>query len=169
MGINKEVIRYKRKCTTTCNICIVLTSTSAATTTVWLDADPAETGPSTPSCPTGHFTIPFNQTSNVAACVIDSLYSSTWECLDFARLGISVFDTSSTPPFSVVFDDYSVRPQLFKYGPQPPDFNGSTFTMNPYLDKEDDELGVALFFSVLFDKLVISKLVDGYGKIQVLT
>jgi hypothetical protein len=126
-----------------------------ATTTVWLDADPAQTGPSTPSCPTGHYTIPLNQTQQVDACVIDSQYSSTWECLDYARLGINIFSSSGSPPLSAVFDDYSVRPQLFRYGPQPPDFNGTSFTMQPYKDKEDDELGVALFFSVLFDKLII--------------
>ncbi|ETI25532.1 hypothetical protein G647_02305 [Cladophialophora carrionii CBS 160.54] len=128
---------------------------AAATTTVWLDADPAQTGPSTPSCPTGHYTIPLNQTQQVDACVIDGQYASTWECLDYARLGINIFDSSGRPPLSAVFDDYSVRPQLFRYGPQPPDFNGTSFTMEPYMDKEDDELGVALFFSVLFDKLII--------------
>ncbi|KIW23830.1 uncharacterized protein PV07_11999 [Cladophialophora immunda] len=125
----------------------------AATTTVWLDADPAQTGPSTPSCPTGHYTIPLNQTQEIDSCVVDDEYSHTWECLDFALLGINFF--SNGPNFSVVFDDYSVRPQLFKYGPQPPDFNGTSFGLQPYMDKEDDQLGVALFFSVLFDKLII--------------
>ncbi|OAP59362.1 hypothetical protein AYL99_06660 [Fonsecaea erecta] len=125
----------------------------AATTTVWLDADPAQTGPSTPSCPTGHYTIPLNQTEEINSCVIDDEYSHTWECLDVALLGINVF--ANGPNYSVVFDDYSVRPQLFRYGPQPPDFNGTSFAMQPYKDKEDDQLGVALFFSVLFDKLII--------------
>ncbi|KIX99869.1 uncharacterized protein Z520_04505 [Fonsecaea multimorphosa CBS 102226] len=125
----------------------------AATTTVWLDADPAQTGPSTPSCPTGHYTIPLNQTEDINSCVIDHEYSHTWACLDFALLGINVF--ANGPNYSVVFDDYSVRPQLFRYGPQPPDFNGTSFSMQPYNDKEDDQLGVALFFSVLFDKLII--------------
>ncbi|KAJ9610589.1 hypothetical protein H2200_005366 [Cladophialophora chaetospira] len=128
---------------------------AGATTTVWLDADPAQTGPSTPSCPTGHYTIPLNQTNQVDSCVVDSQYAETWECLDYARLGLNIFDTSGGPPLSVVFDDYSVRPQLFRYGPQPPDFNGTSFTMQPYKDKTDDDLGVALFFSVLFDKLII--------------
>jgi len=76
--------------------------------------------------------------------------------MDYAKLGINVFDSGNGgPPLSVVFDDYSVRPQLFRYGPQPPDFNGTAFTMQPYKDKEDNQLGVALFFSVLFDKLSI--------------
>lgn len=128
---------------------------AAATTTIWLDADPAQTGPSTPACPTGHYAIPLNQTQQVDACVINRQLSSTWECQNQARLGINIFDNSGQPPLSVVFDDYSVMPQHFKYGPQPPDFNGSSFTMQPYRDKEDDALGVALFFSVLFDKLII--------------
>ncbi|OAL36314.1 hypothetical protein AYO20_04472 [Fonsecaea nubica] len=126
---------------------------AAATTTVWLDADPAQTGPSTPPCPTGHYTIPLNQTQQIDTCVIDDEYARAWECLDFALLGVNVFNKG--PNFSVVFDDYSVRPQLFRYGPQPPDFNGSTFEMQPFRDKEDDQLGIALFFSVLFDKLII--------------
>jgi hypothetical protein len=76
--------------------------------------------------------------------------------MDFAKLGINIFEsTNGGPPLSVVFDDYSVRPQLFRYGSQPPDFNGTAFAMQPYKDKDDDELGVALFFSVLFDKLSI--------------
>ena len=129
---------------------------SAATTTVWLDAEPAQTGPSTPPCPTGHYSIPLNQTQEINTCVVDARYSSVWECFDFDRLGIKIFDNSGSPPLSVAFDDYSVRPQLFRYGPQPPDFNGSAFTLQPYMDKEDNDLGVALFFSVLFDKLIIS-------------
>ncbi|KIX03087.1 uncharacterized protein Z518_06637 [Rhinocladiella mackenziei CBS 650.93] len=129
---------------------------SGATTTVWLDADPAQTGPSTPACPTGHFTIPLNQTQEIDACVVDGTYAHIWDCGNFPKLGVDVFESGNGgPPLSVVFDDYSVRPQLFKYGPQPPDFNGTAFTLQPYKDKEDDELGVALFFSVLFDKLSI--------------
>ncbi len=74
-----------------------------------------------------------------------------------AKLGISVFESidQGGPLLSVAFDDYSLRPQLFRYGPQPPDFNGSSFGLKPFMDKDDDELGVALFFSALFDKIVI--------------
>lgn len=133
---------------------------STTTTTVWLDADPASTDGSTGSCPTGHFTLPLNQSAEVDTCIMDPLYTNTWGCLDVAKLGINVFEApNGGPPVSVVFDDYSIRPQLFKYGPQPADFNGSAFTLAPYKDKEDDELGVALFFSVLFDKLSICKCV----------
>ena len=80
--------------------------------------------------------------------------------MNFAKLGINIFDSGQNgshpgPPLSVVFDDYSLSPQLFRYGPQPPDFNGSAFVLKPFNDKDDDQLGIALFFSVLFDKVNI--------------
>ncbi|KAI1629687.1 hypothetical protein EDD37DRAFT_64865 [Exophiala viscosa] len=135
-------------------------SAASATTTVWLDADPASTGPSTPSCPTGHWTIPLNNTDQVSSCVVGGAPQSVWDCMDFAKLGINIFDSGQNgshpgPPLSVVFDDYSLSPQLFRYGPQPPDFNGSAFVLKPFNDKDDDQLGIALFFSVLFDKVNI--------------
>jgi len=127
----------------------------AATTTVWLDADPAQTDGSTGSCPTGHYTLALNQTEEIDTCVVDPNLKNAWGCMDFAKLGINIFEIVATGDIQVAFDDYSIRPQQFKYGPQPPDFNGTAFTMEPYMDKEDDELGVAMFFSVLFDKLSI--------------
>lgn len=133
-------------------------SRSAATTTVWLDADPAQTDGSTGSCPTGHYTLALNQTEEIDTCVVDANLKNAWGCMDFAKLGINIFEVPNAGDIQVVFDDYSIRPQQFKYGPQPPDFNGTAFTMEPYMDKEDDELGVALFFSVLFDKLSICEL-----------
>ncbi|KAK6379212.1 hypothetical protein LTS17_006130 [Exophiala oligosperma] len=132
-------------------------SGASATTTVWLDADPASTGPSTPSCPTGHWTIPLNQTDQIDTCVVDPGLPGVWDCMNNAKLGVSIIETDddSGPPLSVTFDDYSVLPQLFRYGPQPPDFNGSSYGLKPFIDKDDDQLGVALFFSTLFDKIVI--------------
>ncbi|KIW10551.1 hypothetical protein PV08_11515 [Exophiala spinifera] len=132
-------------------------SGASSTTTVWLDADPASTGPSTPSCPTGHWTVPLNQTDQIEACVVDPQLGDVWDCMDNAKLGITITETdnNSGAPLSVIFDDYSVHPSLFRYGPQPPDFNGSSFGLDPFIDKDDDELGVALFFSTLFDKIII--------------
>ena len=74
-----------------------------------------------------------------------------------AYLGISLFDNGPGKPYQVAFDDYSKIAQLFQYGPQPPDFNGTVFDLQPVKDKEDGELGVAMFFSHLFDKLIIRK------------
>lgn len=81
--------------------------------------------------------------------------------MDIAYIGILVYedlDTSTgNASMKAVFEDFSVNTQDFKYGPQPPDFNGSEFTLNPMMDKDAGELGVAMFFSVLFDKLSISE------------
>ncbi|RMD39255.1 hypothetical protein DV735_g5875, partial [Chaetothyriales sp. CBS 134920] len=129
---------------------------TAATTTVWLDANPASTGPGTPPCPTGHFTIPVYNSVMVGSCVVDQdKLSHTWDCMNQSYLGISVFDNGPGQPYQVAFDDYSVLTKLFEYGPQPPDFNGTSFTLSPAQDKDDGELGVAMFFSHLFDKLII--------------
>ena len=76
--------------------------------------------------------------------------------MDIASLGLWVFDAPNYPT-KVVFDDYSLRPQLFRYGPQPPDFNQTQFELSPVKDRVDSEYGVALFFSSLFDKIVICK------------
>lgn len=123
---------------------------------MWLDADPVATGAGTPSCPTGHYVIPFNATEQIANCIVDqNSLSFTWDCMNEAYLGISLFDNGPTKPYQIAFDDYSLRPQLFQYGPQPPDFNGTAFDLKPVKDKEDDQFGVAMFFSHLFDKLII--------------
>ena len=135
----------------TCN------SASSQTTTVWLDADPVSTGSSTPPCPTGHFTMSLNQTNQVDQCISDADLRKTgsWDCMDVASLGVSIFDEGPGYPPNVVFDDYSGVPKLFRYGPQPPDFNRQSFPLAPFKDREDDEYGVAMFFSSLFDKIVI--------------
>lgn len=77
--------------------------------------------------------------------------------MDIAYIGINVSQTGTAGPLQAVFQDYSVNTQAFSYGPQPPDFNGTAFDLLPYEDKENPEYGVAMFFSVLFDKLSISK------------
>jgi hypothetical protein len=124
---------------------------------VWLDADPVETNPGTPPCPTGRYTIALNQTQQVEQCILNPAFQEigSWDCMNYATLGMSIFDAGPGYPPTVVFDDYSLRPQLFRYGPQPPDFNQTQFQLEPVKDKEDGDYGVAMFFSSLFDKLVI--------------
>jgi hypothetical protein len=135
---------------------------SSATTTVWLDADPVTTGPSTPSCPTGHYTIPINNIGQVEKCVTNQGLASAWDCMDQASLGITVLEQDPNEnggsDVSIQFDDYSTVPRLFKYGPQPPDFNGTKFSMLPVEDVDNRDYGVAMFFSHLFDKIIIRKL-----------
>lgn len=139
----------------------VLTRNSARTTTLYLDAVPTTLGPNSSPLPTGHFQIPLNQSEEIRQCIPDPNLYPAWGCMDIAYIGILVFedtdpDTGNTS-MKAVFEDFSVNTQDFKYGPQPPDFNGSEFTLNPMMDKDAGELGVAMFFSVLFDKLSISE------------
>ena len=132
---------------------------SSATTTVWLDADPITTGASTPSCPTGHFTIPINNIGQVERCVSNKDLGKSWDCMDSAHLGITVLeqdpDLNGGSDLSIQFDDYSTLPRLFRYGPQPPDFNATKFNMIPVEDVDNRDYGVAMFFSHLFDKIII--------------
>jgi hypothetical protein len=141
---------------------------SAATTTVWLDADPVTTGASTPTVPAGHYTIPINNIGQVEKCVTNQNMGYAWDCMDSASLGITVLkqdpEESGGSDTSIQFDDYSTIPRLFRYGPQPPDFNGTKFDMMPVEDVDNRDYGVAMFFSHLFDKLVISKLLSDPGE-----
>lgn len=132
---------------------------SASTTTMWLDADPVETGPSTPPCPTGHFSaIPFDNVGNINQCVQNPSLKDTWGCLETASLGITILpEQQDDGDYTITFDDYSNLPKLFSYGPQPPDFNGTKFPLDPVEDRDNRDYGVALFFSYLFDKIVICK------------
>lgn len=134
---------------------------SSATTTVWLDADPVTTGPSTPTCPAGHYTIPINNIGQVEKCVSNPDLGSTWDCMSSAELGITVLEENPAEnegsDYSIQFDDYSLIPRLFRYGPQPPDFNGTKFAMQPVEDIDNRDYGVAMFFSHLFDKITICR------------
>ena len=123
----------------------------------YYDASPVASGTSTPPCPTGHFTMVLNQTQQFDQCIVDQGFSGvkSWDCMNTAALGVSVFDQGPDFPPKVVFDDYSNRPQLFRYGPQPPDFDKAEFPLAPVKDNEDDEYGVAMWFGTLFDKIVI--------------
>lgn len=125
------------------------------TTTMWLDADPTTLSPGTSPLPTGHYQIPFNQSEEIHKCITDSNYSPAWGCMDIAYIGLTVSRIQGI--YQAVFEDFSVNTADFRYGPQPPDFNGSSFPLAPMSDRDDSELGVAMFFSVLFDKLSISK------------
>jgi len=118
-------------------------------------------------CPTGHYTVPLNQTQEVNTCVVDSSLGGSWACLDIAQLGITIWEPQGGQP-EVHFDDYSLITSQFRYGPQPPDFNGSDFTLQPYKDTDNPDLGVALFFSALFDKLVICEF-DRFAQFRIPT
>lgn len=131
---------------------------AATTTTIWLDAIPTTLGPNASPLPTGYYQIPFNQTQEIKQCIPPAEYNqyeAAWGCMDIAYIGVSV--DSANNAMTATFEDFSVNTQDFKYGPQPPDFNGSSFALQPMQDKDAGAWGVAMFFSVLFDKLSICK------------
>lgn len=133
---------------------------AATTTTIWLDAIPTTLGPNASPLPTGHYQIPFNQSQEVKQCIPDDQYaqmSPAWGCMDIAYIGVDVFTNDTSNIMMATFEDFSTNTQDFRYGPQPPDFNGSSFTLQPMQDKDAGAWGVAMFFSVLFDKLSIRK------------
>lgn len=135
---------------------MLMICSAMTTTTMWLDARPTSLSPDTPAIPTGDFQIPLNQTAEIKNCIGSSLLTPAWGCMDIAYIGIDIFRPSPNAPVQAVFEDFSVNTANFRYGPQPPDFNGTAFDLEPMSDKDND-WGVAMFFSVLFDKLSIRK------------
>lgn len=133
---------------------------------MWLDAVPTTLPADASPLPTGHFQIPLNQSEEIHECIAEPGYYPAWGCMDIAYIGVLVYadddpDDGNTT-WKAVFEDFSTNTQDFRYGPQPPDFNGSEFTLTPMIDKDAGDLGVAMFFSVLFDKLSISKCFTGH-------
>ncbi|KAK5072000.1 hypothetical protein LTR51_006484 [Lithohypha guttulata] len=129
---------------------------NGAVKTIWLDAIPTTLGPEASPLPTGQFQIPFNQSHEVKECIpnVDTM-GAAWGCMDIAYIGVNVFKNESSNRMMASFADFSVNTQDFRYGPQPPDFNGTSFPLQPMQDKDAGAWGVAMFFSVLFDKLAI--------------
>lgn len=119
---------------------------------------PTSLGPNASPLPTGHYQIPFNQTEEVNNCIPNKeVMGAAWGCMDIAYIGVNVYNDQSSGQMQAAFEDFSVNTADFQYGPQPPDFNGTAFTLQPMVDKDANDLGVAMFFSVLFDKLSIGK------------
>lgn len=77
--------------------------------------------------------------------------------MDIAYIGVNVFEDYASGGMQAAFEDFSVNTADFRYGPQPPDFNGTAFALQPMVDKDASDLGAAMFFSVLFDKLSIGE------------
>ncbi|KAK4928838.1 hypothetical protein LTR66_016198, partial [Elasticomyces elasticus] len=128
---------------------------NGAVTTVWLDAVPTTTGPDTSPLPTGHYQVPLNQSYEIKNCIPEEAYIPAWGCMDIAYIDINVTRPNPLGPYMAAFEDFSTNTASFSYGPQPPDFNGTAFQLQPMSDKDQGQLGVAMFFSVSFDKLSI--------------
>lgn len=119
---------------------------------------PTTLAPGTSPVPTGHYQIPFNQSEEINQCIPNpDVMGAAWGCMDIAYIGVNVFEDQVSGNYQAAFEDFSVNTADFRYGPQPPDFNGTAFMLQPMVDTDASDLGAAMFFSVLFDKLSISE------------
>ena len=129
------------------------------TATTWLDAAPLSTNSPMPSIIWGEFKVPTdNLTSNSSSCVADPMYASAWGCGPPTGIGVTLAQSSgsgSTLP-QIAFDPYAIN-ATFSYGPQAPDLHGVPYPLSLSLDKDEEGLGRALFFSTFYDKLTIRK------------
>lgn len=139
---------------------LILTSSRASsvvvtvTATTYFDATPLSSTPTglTP-VPTGEYLVASNETSaHSNKCVTDKDYDSAWGCLDKRSLQISIEGRSGKK--KVRFQPENQEGSL-TYGPQAPSLEPTPYPLSLMLDKDDIQLGPALFFFTAFDKLVV--------------
>ena len=146
-----------------------------ATTTVYLDGVPVPTySPAPSSCPQGHFVVPISNDPNAAnsnACIANPELSHTWECLSSnSSIDIRIVLTGgeNAVTLQVSFEDSSKLKPNFNFGPQRPNLT-SSYDLAPYIDRDNSELGVALFFWTWFTKVTIRKLLLTRATYRLLT
>ncbi|OQU97627.1 hypothetical protein CLAIMM_03528 [Cladophialophora immunda] len=127
---------------------------SSVTSTTWLDAIPTTTTPYTPSLPTGSYTLPLHQTLQIDTCIEDAANLAACDCMNTASMSFQTNNGTQNLP-RITFNDSLPDPTQIRYGPQLPQLNNTSFDLAPYLDTNREELGVAMFFSTLFDKYII--------------
>lgn len=124
------------------------------TATTYFDATPLSTTPTgLAPVPTGDYLVSSNGTSDRSSkCVTDKDYDSAWGCLDKRNLQISIEGSSGSK--KVRFQPEEPDPTL-TYGPQAPVLDPTSYPLSLMLDKDDIQLGPALFFFTAFDKLIV--------------
>jgi len=142
---------------------------------VYLDGIPEPTySPAPSSCPQGHFVVPISNDPNAAnsnACIANPALSHAWECLSSDSsididIGWTGGENASTIQVSIE-NDSKLQPN-FKLGAQRPNLTGS-YDLAPYMDRDNSELGVALFFWTWFTKVTIRKLLLTRATYRLLT
>ena len=131
-------------------------STTVVTATSWIDATPLPTNSVLAGVPVGGYSVPLYQVKATSAtCVVDPALSSSWGCMPPMSLDINVTQPDPTSSMAQVsFEPYPLVPN-FTYGAQAPDLGGSPFQLAAFLDKDDTDLGPALFFVTQYPKIVI--------------
>ncbi|KAL9113391.1 MAG: hypothetical protein Q9227_002432 [Pyrenula ochraceoflavens] len=127
-------------------------ATATATTnsiTTALDAIPTPT--TTPlDVQTGTYTLSMGLKLNSSRCIGGTASLSAWACQNVSEPEVTFFN-----PLTAVFQDPSRIASNLKYDAQLPAFNGKVFPFEAVTDKQAPQLGTAMFFFTLFDKLVI--------------
>ncbi|KAJ9316862.1 hypothetical protein DTO271D3_2995 [Paecilomyces variotii] len=128
-------------------------SVVTVTATSQMDATPLATVPANLlPLPTGKFQIPASVKNQSKFCMPSSSFWPTWGCMSQGSLEVEVDGKVSQS--SITFQEEPIS-GTFTYGAQAPVFSNPVFPLHLMLDKEDTQLGPALFFNTQFDKLVI--------------
>lgn len=130
-------------------------SATVVTVTYTSDVSPYTATPTgVAALPTGNYQVPWTVTNVSKFCVGTSNQMQAWSCQVMDPLAIQV--QGSVMSGSLTVQQPTIQGNQLNYGAQLPfDINPLTQNLNIMLDKEDPELGPALFFQTMFNKLVI--------------
>lgn len=127
-------------------------TTSFVTITYTSDVTPLSTLPTdVPPLPTGRFRIPGTVHAQSKFCAAYS-YVSSWSCQNLEAIDIEIEGTLSS---AYVKLSPPVIDGSFTYGAQVPFLSQPSQSLHMMLDKDEPDLGPTLFFSSIYDKLVI--------------
>jgi hypothetical protein len=130
---------------------------ATVTVTSWIDATPLPISSGIPSVPTGPYNLPTDEMNiNSSSCIVENALSAAWDCMPSGGLWIDIEPLGSF--YQATFEPFPFPVNLsFQYGPQPPNLNGVSQPLFPFMDKDASNLGPAMFFYNLHDKLTIRK------------
>lgn len=128
---------------------------SVVTVTYTSDVSPYTATPTGfAALPTGNYQVPWTVTNVSKFCVGTSNQMQSWSCQIMDPLPVDI--QGSIMSSSITVQQPSIQDGHFNYGAQLPyDINPLQQHLNIMIDKEDPQLGPALFFQTMFNKLVI--------------
>lgn len=104
--------------------------------------------------PTGSYEVPWTVTNVSKFCVGTANQMSSWSCSVMDPLSIQVQGVIESS--SITIDQPGIENGQFNYGAQTPyNIDPAQQNLTIIIDKEDPQLGPALFFQTMFNKLVI--------------
>lgn len=130
-------------------------SPAVVTVTETSDVSPYSVTPTgLPSLPTGKYQIPWTVKNTSKFCIGSSNQLQAWSCHVFDPLAIEVM--GSIEHGTMQIDSPSFDNSHFSYGAQLPyDINPAQQELRMMKDKDDVNFGPALYFTTVFNKLVI--------------